>query len=290
MYQPVKFLSKILTTYFGNARSLFYPKGVSALVIIAVVLVGCSQPGSSQSSGTTREAFALPTKGPTAAPSPVSTRVMPLEVLTPPPTRTITPIPDEALGLVVEVFDGETIAVVLDGDSANRAYQVRYIGIDAPDTATPWGTVAYETNRKLANLKVVRLVKDETDFSDDGYLLRYVYADNQMLNVLLAERGLAEADLEAPNTTFEADIEEAEARARQASLGIWSQTTPTPTIALTTSSEVTREVAGTQSPTNTPTRTVTAGPTVTTTDDIEPTEEPTQTQTPEPTARATPTP
>jgi len=241
------------------------------------------------------QTVSLPTKEPTVQPSPLSTRVMPLEVLTPPPTPTITPIPDESLGLVIEVIDGDTIAVVMDGDPVQRAYPVRYLGVDAPARSNPWGTVAYETNRKMTNLKVVRLVRDETDFDAEGFLLRHVYVDNQLMSIILAEQGLARAAIAAPNRQFEDDILAAEERARAGQLGLWGEATPTPTITPARRSGNESEnppaapvapptpTAESVTPTLSPTTTAssaTAEATQTTTGTSEPTPEPTETDTP----------
>ena len=206
-------------------KLLARPVCAALTLLLAIVIVsGCAQTAPSSSPPGTIEptGLVLPTQRPTVQPSPVNTRVMSLESLTPAPTPTITPIPDETLGLVVEVIDGDTIAVVMDGDPMKLAYQVRYLGINAPpnDADNPWGVVAYETNRKLANVKVVRLVRDETDFDDEGYLLRYVYAGDTLLNAELVEQGLAEEDAAAPNTRLEAKIQAAEASARGKKLGI----------------------------------------------------------------------
>lgn len=252
------------------------------LIALSVIGVGCS--GASNPAEQRRQSLTLPTQEPTVAPSPSSTRVMPVEVLTPPPTTTITPIPDEALGLVVEVIDGNTLAVVLDGDPANLAYTVKLLGIEVPDTASPWGTVAYEANQRLANLKVARLVKDETDYDEDGNLLRYVYVDNQMLNVLLTESGLTTAQIVEPNTRFEMEIEAAEARAQEGRLGLWSQQTPTPTVERV----VTVSVDETGSATATPAETdATDEPEATEETIATPTETATTTATPEPTSEPT---
>jgi len=204
------------------------------LIVVVFLLVGCGQ--NRGAAGTSVGAIRmgtldLPTEQPTAAPSPVSTRVLPLDVLTPPARPSVTAIPDEALALVVEVMDGDTISVVMDGDPLQRAYQVRYIGIEAPpnDAANPWGVVAYETNRKLTNLKVVRLVRDQTDFNNDDQLLRYVYLNDELLSVTLAEQGLVRAAIEEPDTAFAQQILAAEARAREEQLGLWGQQPPTPT-------------------------------------------------------------
>ena len=244
-------------------------------MIVSVMSVGCS---SGSSSEPRRQSLPLPTQEPTVAPSPSSTRVMPIDVLTPPPTATTTPIPDEALGLVVEIIDGNTLAVVLDGDPANLAYTVKLLGIEAPDVVSPWGAVAYETSQRMANLKVVRLVKDETDYDEDGNLLRYVYIENQMLNIVLVERGLANAQISEPDTDFETEIEEAEARAQESRLGLWSQQTPTPTLERVSEGENAAETA-------TPNSTGAAS-----TDELEATEESTEEPTQEPTETATPEP
>lgn len=236
-------------------------------------LVGCSSGGGPEQS---RQSIPLPTREPTVAPSPSSTRVMPIEVLTPPPTGTTTPIPDEVLGLVVEVLDGDTLAVVLNGDSPNLTYTVKLIGIEAPELTEPWGVVALEISQRLANLKVVRLVRDEADYDDDGNLLRYGYIDNQMLNILLTEQGLARTQITEPNTQFEAEIEAAQNRAQAGRLGIWSQATPTPTTERSTRTTpeatsattepdkepVTTQGTATAAPTRTPTEEATSEPTV----------------------------
>ncbi|MBN1221158.1 MAG: thermonuclease family protein [Anaerolineae bacterium] len=174
--------------------------------------------------------ISLPTAGPSPEKTPTSTRVLPIESLTPGPTPTITPIPDEVRAFVVGVIDGQTLAVVMQGDSPNRIYGVRYLGINTPRPGTPWGIPAYETNRKLAGLKVVRLVRDVTDLDDEGYLLRYVFVGDELLNVTLTEQGLARAEVKPPDTRFEAEILKAETQAKAEQLGLWGGTpTPTPT-------------------------------------------------------------
>jgi len=200
--------------------------------VLIISLAGCGQSDSATPPGAVnREAtVALPTAQPTSASTPVNTRVMPLEVLTPPPTATITPIPDEGRALVVGIVDGNTVLVVMEGDSPNQVYAVKYLGIETPPPNDPWGAVARETNRKLTNFKVVRLVRDETNFDDEGFLYRYVYVDNQLLSVLLAKQGLARASVNEPDTRFESKILEAEAQAKTNKLGLWSGTTPTPTL------------------------------------------------------------
>lgn len=213
--------------------------GLSVGLLVLVILVGCGQSPATPpvSTGLVQraETVALPTQAPTTAPSPANTRVMPLQTFTAVPTSPLTPtitaIPAEVRGLVVETLDGDSIAVVLQGDPPSRVYQVHYLGIEAPPNSpeTPWGTVVFETNRKLTNLKVVRLVQDQTDIDEAGHLWRYVYVGDELLSIILVEQGLARANIVEPDTRFQAEIEEAEARARQGRLGLWSNQPPTPT-------------------------------------------------------------
>ena len=247
-----------------------------SVAITAGSIAGCGQSPPFQE-GTEAVSKAgtvtLPTPEPTVAPSPVNTRVMPLEVMTAVPTSpltpTLTPIPDEVRALVVEVIDGDTIAVVMAGDPPSRVYVVRYLGIDAPpnEPDSPWGRVAYETNRKLTNLKAVRLVRDQSDQDEEGRLLRYVFIDNDLVSILLAEQGLARGDITEPDVRFQAEIEEAEGRARSNRLGLWGQPpTPAPTQAADTAEATTEPEAtatGTATPAaNTPSAEDTAVPNV----------------------------
>ncbi|MDM8530966.1 thermonuclease family protein [Anaerolineales bacterium HSG25] len=169
---------------------------------------------------------ALPTINLNAVPTPTSTLV--LSQVTPTTTPTVTPIPDEVKGFVVDVLDGDTIAVVMEGDSFQQAYIVRYIGVDAPEKTakTPWGQVAYEQNRDYLQLKAVRLVRDQTDFDEEGNLLRYVYLGEELVNVWLVENGLAEAISSEPNVMFRPEIGAGERLAQESGLGLWG---PDPT-------------------------------------------------------------
>lgn len=241
-------------------------------LITAVLLSNCAEIASRPTrvgAIPRTETIVLPTGLPTLEPTPSNTRVLSIESLTPAPTATITPIPDEVRGLVVEVIDGNTIAVVLQGDPPRRAYEVRYLGIDAPAPSEPWGQVALETNRRLTNLKVVRLVRDETDLDDEGRLLRYVYVDNQLTSIILAEQGLANANIIEPDTRFADEIQAAEALAQEGNLGIWGDAPPTAT--------ATRGLAG---PGETP------GPAET----VAPAEIPAETEEPTPADETTPSP
>jgi endonuclease YncB( thermonuclease family) len=214
------------------------------LCLLACFLAACAQATPATPGVLYRaETVVLPTGVPTAKPTPVNTRVIPITELTPGPTPTLTPLPAEVRALVVGALDGDTISVVLEGDPPGRTYTVRYLGIDAPPNtpSVPWGVVAFEMNQKLTNRKIVRLERDQSDTDDEGNLLRYVYLGNELLSITLAEQGLARAAVNEPDTRFRAEILEAEQRARAGNVGLWSNRPPTPTphLAISPSAAVT---------------------------------------------------
>jgi endonuclease YncB( thermonuclease family) len=210
-----------------------WAKSWAALIVAVLLLAGCGGSTAPGPGAIPRDAtIALPTPPPTLAPSPANTRVMPLNIITPIPrnatTPTITPIPADVRGLVVQVLNGQTIAVVLQGDPPGRTYQVRYLGITTPPNSPnePWGVAAFEANRAKTNLKVVRLVQDKTNFDSDGFLQRYVYVGDEFVNLYLVEMGLAQTAASEPDTQFQTEFETAQSQAQAAKRGLWG---PAPT-------------------------------------------------------------
>jgi endonuclease YncB( thermonuclease family) len=260
------FTSPRLTQPIGSRAKA--PKIYLGLVfwLLFSLLASCAQ-ATPATPGTVyrEETVTLPTSGPTLEPTPLNTRVIPLEALTPSPTPTITPLPDEVRALVVDILDGDTITVVMDGDPPGQTYTVRYLGIDAPPNtpSVPWGVAAFEVNRELTNGQVVRLERDQSDVDDEGNLLRYVFLDDALLSITLTEQGLARANITEPDTRFQAEILEAEGRAKAGQLGLWGNRPPIPTP---------RPVA---SPTTAITGTATLTVTVVTPETIEPETQPT---------------
>ena len=90
---------------------------------------------------------------------------------------------DEALGhaasaRVLRVIDGDTIEVSIEGSEED----VRYIGVDTPETVKPgapvecYGPQASAANHRLVEGRTVRLVFDRERRDAYGRLLAYVYA------------------------------------------------------------------------------------------------------------------
>lgn len=265
----------------------------SSWLVLSALLLGLTACAATSSEGRPgaiprTATVVLPTSVPKANPTPTSTRVVPATVFTPGPTPTITPIPDIVRALVVNIIAGDTIEVVMDGDPQARTYKVRYLGIEAPPNSpsVPWGVVAFETNLRLTNGKVVRLERDQSEADEEGRLLRYVFVGDKLLSVTLTEQGLARARVTEPDTRFKAEILEAESQAKRAEAGVWGPPpTPTPKPILTQKATLTTTVKVTVEPEATAVQTPASDPST----PVE-TEEPPPAETPTPAATSEPTP
>ena len=133
------------------------------------------------------------------------------------------PLPAEGIELRVErAVDGDTL--LMDG-----GYRVRLFGVDTPETKHPhkppeaWGAEAFEYTRQRVEGKIVRLEFDRERRDDYGRWLAYVFVDDVLLNEELIRQGFSEAETRFP---FRGDrqrlFEQAEERAREEKLGIWS--------------------------------------------------------------------
>lgn len=87
-----------------------------------------------------------------------------------------------------QVIDGDTIDVFINGE----VERIRYIGANTPE----FGEACYQqsslANRRLIEGKVLTLGRDATDRDPNGRLLRYVYADGELVERQLIEDGFAE--------------------------------------------------------------------------------------------------
>ncbi|MBI4613458.1 MAG: thermonuclease family protein [Planctomycetes bacterium] len=130
---------------------------------------------------------------------------------------------------VVRVVDGDTIKVEIDG----KVESVRYIGIDTPETVhpnkptQPFGPEASAFNKEILDSGEVLLSFDLEERDHFGRRLAYVYTvyENRrvFVNLELVRAGLARAREYPPNVTYAEIFRKAEAQAREAGLGIWSE-------------------------------------------------------------------
>ena len=186
-----------------------------------------------------RAAGVLPTYTPTFTPSPSPTSTprptrTPTLTVTPTPTETPTPTvtrtpsptptPQRVEARVVDVVDGDTIDVEIDG----AFYRVRYIGIDTPETVHPdkpverFGPEAAEANRQLVEGALVYLEKDVSETDHYGRLLRYIFlADGVFVNAELVRQGYAQVSTYPPDVKYQELLLAAQAEAREAKRGLW---------------------------------------------------------------------
>jgi len=185
----------------------------------------------------------IPTARPTVTEIPSATPTVPTS--TPGPTNTptsvptpeATPTPERVAAPVVDVVDGDTIKIELDG----KLYTIRYIGIDCPETRHPdrpveWmGPEATEANRRLVGGQTVYLEKDVSETDRYGRLLRYVFlADGTFVNAELVRLGYAQVSTYPPDVRYQSLFLEMQQEAREAARGLWGPTpvpemTPSPT-------------------------------------------------------------
>jgi micrococcal nuclease len=124
---------------------------------------------------------------------------------------------------VVRVIDGDTIEVLLGGGDED----VRYIGVDTPETVKPgtpvqcYGPQASAYNHHLVEGQEVRLVFDRERRDIYGRLLAYVYLHGRFVNAALARGGFARTLTIAPNTAHAPLFRRLAARAGQAGRGLW---------------------------------------------------------------------
>jgi len=119
--------------------------------------------------------------------------------------------------LVDEVIDGDTIRII--GGS-----KLRYIGVDSPEVGSrgePFGVEATRFNRELVEGKMIRLERDVSDKDRFGRLLRYVYADDILVNAELVREGYAEAREYPPDTRYQQCFEALQEEAQAEGRGMW---------------------------------------------------------------------
>lgn len=136
--------------------------------------------------------------------------------------------PPSAVAFVTRVVDGDTIEARIDGELED----VRYIGVDTPETVKPdtpvqcFGPRASAFNHQLVERHQVRLVFGVERRDVYGRLLAYVYLGHRFVNASLVRRGLARTLTIAPNDRFAPLLRSLELRAARAGRGLWGACPP----------------------------------------------------------------
>ena len=129
------------------------------------------------------------------------------------------------------MIDGDTIEVSIGGQDED----VRYIGIDTPETVKPdtpvqcYGPQASAENHRLVDRRTVRLVFDRERRDVYGRLLAYVYAGargeagkSRFVNATLVRDGYARTLTIAPNVAHARQFAALARTAREGGRGLWT--------------------------------------------------------------------
>jgi micrococcal nuclease len=133
------------------------------------------------------------------------------------------PPPRSATAYVIRAVDGDTIEVRFGG----RTEDVRYIGVDTPETVKPgtpvqcFGPRAHRFNARLVAGRRVRLVFGVERRDVYGRLLAYVHLGRRFVNAELVRRGLARTLEIPPNTRFARRFKRLQTAAARAGRGLW---------------------------------------------------------------------
>ena len=127
------------------------------------------------------------------------------------------PAPDRVRARVLDVLDGNTIRVQIQG----RESIVRYIGVDLPAPSDPFYDVIGSVNQRWVAGRFVELEADDQDADPEGRLLRYVWVDNAMINAALLAAGLGLSTNRSPNDRYSRQFTQLEQNAQSDGLGMW---------------------------------------------------------------------
>lgn len=100
---------------------------------------------------------------------------------------------------VVKVIDGDSILVKMEGS----LFEVRYIGINTPEydsNERAAAILATQANEDLLFGHEVFLFKDISYTDKYSRLLRYVFTDNEFVNLEMVRNGFAESRAYPPDT------------------------------------------------------------------------------------------
>jgi micrococcal nuclease len=181
----------------------------------------------------TAEPTAQPTRTPHPTPKPTAS---PEPTPKPEPTPALgeAPTGPTVTGVVVNVVDGDTIDVSVDG----AEMRVRLIGMDTPEvhSGVEWlGPEASDAMSDLVAGHEVVLEKDVSETDQYGRALRYVWLESGsgwlLVNLELIRLGFASVTTYPPDVKYvDALYLDAQADAQAASLGRWGAApTPVPT-------------------------------------------------------------
>lgn len=127
----------------------------------------------------------------------------------------ILPSSDSESVIVTQIIDGDTIAV--EGGA-----RVRLLGIDTPEKGNFYYKEASDYLKNRILMKEVKLEKDIENKDTYNRLLRYVWLNDSLVNLEIAEKGYGLAYFYNDEEKYKEIIAEAEQNAIAEKLGLWS--------------------------------------------------------------------
>ncbi|MCO5216549.1 MAG: thermonuclease family protein [Thermomicrobiales bacterium] len=126
-------------------------------------------------------------------------------------------------GTVVEVIDGQTIVVDVDGELIT----VRYLGVEAPTGDACYAAQATEANAELVEGQTVTLERQNVDTNARGVWVRDVWVsdsngEQMLVGQALIEQGAAQSKVSAPNNRYQGWFESSQQQAENTGAGLWS--------------------------------------------------------------------
>ena len=131
---------------------------------------------------------------------------------------------------LVEVIDGDTAKFKMNREQIT----VRFLGINTKETVDPeigeevWGKEASDfTKEKLENATKIELEFDNQAEEKDKYnrYLAWIWIDDELLQDLLVQNGLAETYMLQNNYKYAGMLQESEEVAKENKFGTWSEET-----------------------------------------------------------------
>ena len=210
------------SSYSSKSVTSTYTTTAQATTVSETTVAETTAPAITTVSTTTPPVTVSTTKAPTT--QAVTMATFPVTI----PTENIIAINGSASGTVVNVVDGDTADITVNGIK----YRVRFIGIDTPETVKPNTPVQFMgkeasdyTKSRLFNQNVT-LEFDAQLYDPYNRLLAYVYVGGSFFNQELVQNGYASVATFPPNVKYEQVFIAAQKYAMDNNLGLYSQSQP----------------------------------------------------------------
>lgn len=120
---------------------------------------------------------------------------------------------------------GTIASEITDGDTfkLSSGEKVRLLGIDAPENGKYYYKQATNKLRELVYGKNITLEADSADKDQYGRLLRYVFVDDEFVNLEMVKQGYAQAFVVSDMKKYNNIFLEAENKSKEEKIGIWGR-------------------------------------------------------------------